>query len=628
MIKTLLHWPFVALFALVTLPSDSPAHGAAAETRREIDALYARVREAGDLYSQKKYDESAEVVREVQRRVEELSEQPDEAILSMLEPVYRRIVRAHALLELEQIELPPLKRLRRRVEPGSSPEDAARVSFVKQIAPLIIGKCGRCHVDDDQGSLRMDTYASLLRGSDAGAVVFAGNAGGSRLVQLIEIKDMPRGGLKVTAEELAMLKRWIDEGARFDGEDPKTPLATSSGESSPEPPPTASAPSMSSTDTADGFARGVAPLLVEHCSGCHVDANRPRGGLNLTTYAAAMKGGDSGPAIDPGRGAQSLLVRKLRGTADGQRMPQGRSPLPDDAIARIERWITEGAAFDGPDPGQDIRQVAALAEAESSTHEQLSEARARRATRNWSLGLPNVTADRCETEHFLLLGNVGSATLQEYGQQAEAIVPRVAQLLRAAKGEPLIKGRMTLYVFQQRYDYSEFGQMVEGRNPSREQRGHWRYTVIDAYGALLPPRDESYEFKGLVAQLTAGVYLAGLNNAPRWFAEGSARVIAARVSSQDERIAQWDRELPRVLSSLTKPDDFLAGRIPQEDADVASYGFLKFLTKDARRHNRLLQLLREGEGFGPAFQTVYGGDPAMLAQAWAAQAAKNRRRTR
>jgi hypothetical protein len=267
-------------------------------------------------------------------------------------------------------------------------------------------------------------------------------------------------------------------------------------------------------------------------------------------------------------------------------MPQGRAPLPDDAIARIERWIAEGAAFDGPDPGQDVRQVAALAEAQAATHEELSAARAERAERNWTLGFPNMPAERCETEHFLLLGNVGSATLEEYGRQAEAIVPRVASLLRAPKDEPLIKGRMTLYVFRQRYDYSEFGQMVEGRSPPRNRRGHWQYTVVDAYGALLPPRDESYAFEGLVAQLTAGAYVAGLNNAPRWFAEGAARVIAARVSSQDERIAQWDRELPRVLASLTKPDDFLTGKIPQEDADIASYSFLKYLMKDARRSPR------------------------------------------
>jgi hypothetical protein len=50
--------------------------------------------------------------------------------------------------------------------------------------------------------------------------------------------------------------------------------------------------------------------------------------------------------------------------------------------------------------------------------------------------------------------------------------------------------------------------------------------------------------------------------------------------------------------------------------------------KDARRYARLLQLLREGRGFGPAFQTTYGADPPSLTQAWAAQAAQNRRRSR
>lgn len=84
----------------------------------------------------------------------------------------------------------------------------------------------------------------------------------------------------------------------------------------------------------------VGPLLAEKCGGCHGRS----GGLSLATYEDALEGGGRGPAITPGQGAESLLVRTLRGTAPGlARMPLNRSPLPEDQILIIEGWIDAGA---------------------------------------------------------------------------------------------------------------------------------------------------------------------------------------------------------------------------------------------------------------------------------------------
>jgi len=51
-----------------------------------------------------------------------------------------------------------------------------------------------------------------------------GKSNGSRLVEVIESGDMPRAGAKVTKPELAAISKWIDEGAKFDGSDPKALL--------------------------------------------------------------------------------------------------------------------------------------------------------------------------------------------------------------------------------------------------------------------------------------------------------------------------------------------------------------------------------------------------------------------
>lgn len=82
------------------------------------------------------------------------------------------------------------------------------------------------------------------------------------------------------------------------------------------------------------------PLLARHCGVCHGGA----GGLALETYENALKGGGRGPAIIPGDGAGSLLVRSLRGTVPGLApMPLNRPPLPTDVIDRLAAWIDAGA---------------------------------------------------------------------------------------------------------------------------------------------------------------------------------------------------------------------------------------------------------------------------------------------
>ncbi len=91
------------------------------------------------------------------------------------------------------------------------------------------------------------------------------------------------------------------------------------------------------------YAKDVKPLLAENCYKCH-GANMQKGGLRLDTAALALKGGDTGTALVPGKGADSLMVKALLGTAaDIHRMPFKKPPLPDDQIALLQTWIDQGA---------------------------------------------------------------------------------------------------------------------------------------------------------------------------------------------------------------------------------------------------------------------------------------------
>jgi hypothetical protein len=313
---------------------------------------------------------------------------------------------------------------------------------------------------------------------------------------------------------------------------------------------------------------------------------------------------------------------------EGQRMPLGRPALPADSIALIAQWIDQGASFDGPDPRQDLRQVRDLARAESATHDALSAERVDLAKSNWQLGMPGIVAAQVESPNFFVMGNVSQDVLEQLAEEAESMVPQIASLLGVPSDKPLLKGRLTLYLFAQRYDYGEFGRMVEQRDLPRTWSGHWQYNVVDAYGAMIVPRDDHDKVQATMCRLIAGSYLGSFEGVPRWFAEGTARVVATRVASRDRSGALWDQQLPRVLAGLDNPTDFLNGRLPQEDADLASYGFAKLLMSDARRFRRLVAELQKGRSFDQTFRAAYGRDPKELATTWLKGPSPKRKRGR
>src|SRR4051794_2432757 len=61
---------------------------------------------------------------------------------------------------------------------------------------------------------------------------------------------------------------------------------------------------------APDFERDVRPILVARCGGCHGEAKQ-RGGLDLRSRAAMIKGGDTGPALVPHSASKSLLYQKI-----------------------------------------------------------------------------------------------------------------------------------------------------------------------------------------------------------------------------------------------------------------------------------------------------------------------------
>ncbi len=98
---------------------------------------------------------------------------------------------------------------------------------------------------------------------------------------------------------------------------------------------------VGAADPAPSFQTQVAPLLQSHCLKCH-NAVKLRGGLDLTTRATLLRGGEAGAVVVPGKSADSLLYAKIR---DGK-MPQD-GPLADAEIELLRRWIDAGAPWEG-----------------------------------------------------------------------------------------------------------------------------------------------------------------------------------------------------------------------------------------------------------------------------------------
>jgi hypothetical protein len=107
---------------------------------------------------------------------------------------------------------------------------------------------------------------------------------------------------------------------------------------------------LRSEDTApqaqlDFFEAKIRPVLIRECYGCHsVEASakgKLRGELLLDSRDSARKGGESGPAVVPGKPDESLLLSALKHESF-EMPPKGK--LDDATIANFEKWIQTGAA--------------------------------------------------------------------------------------------------------------------------------------------------------------------------------------------------------------------------------------------------------------------------------------------
>lgn len=109
-------------------------------------------------------------------------------------------------------------------------------------------------------------------------------------------------------------------------------------------------PMADASDTAH-FESKIRPVLIESCYECHsVESGKAKGGLRLDDREAVLRGGDSGPALVPGKPEESLLIAAIRHSDPDLEMPPRKDRLSDAILKDFEVWIASGAV----DPRESI----------------------------------------------------------------------------------------------------------------------------------------------------------------------------------------------------------------------------------------------------------------------------------
>lgn len=221
-----------------------------------------------------------------------------------------------------------------RAASSADPQPSAKQpDFKKDVLPIFEKNCLRCHGVKKKGGLDLSSVEKVLAGGESGQAVVPKQPAASKLYDMIHNGEMPADRkTQVSTAERETIRLWIEKLAA----------------------------SESLTRAAPLNQHDIIPIVLRHCTPCHNHRRQERG-LDLSTKAAMLKGGKSGPAFVPGAPEKSLMLQKI---VEKKMPPLGvfdsgvtRPPEPD--IEKLRQWIAQGApekeimpdvAGTGPDP--------------------------------------------------------------------------------------------------------------------------------------------------------------------------------------------------------------------------------------------------------------------------------------
>lgn len=582
------------------------------EQRRELKEIGSDIKEATSLISKKKYDEAETGLKAAEQRLDKLI---SEGKVPETDPAVRPV-----RLQLDKAKT----QLGKASGKGS-------VSFAKDVAPILVDKCIGCHTEGDaKGGLRLDTFAGMEKGGNRGVLAVPGNAQGSFLVQKLVTPNaqqrMPKGGEPLKDKEIQTIITWVNEGAKFDGNDKTTELA--SLDKKP-----AAAPARVEIARATGnekvsFMRDIMPELMDTCGRCHNERQK-RSGFSVVSFEKVMQGGSSGRVIIPGSLEGSRMWRLVNGD-DTPVMPAGNmTGITRKWYNNLKTWIEEGAKFDGDDPKKlfptlEEREAAALAKL---TPEEWVSRRKKETAEQWKKTFPNSEPTIRESAEFLLYGDVSAERLEQIGKWATEQTSSLKSSFNVKDAMPW-RGKLALFVFKDRFGYEEFNQSVHRREVPKEVIGHSEISdnMEEALVAIQDVGDAATESSpgmhvNVIEHITGAFLKRGGGGLPDWAIRGAGLALAHHHSKGNPYLMTMPGQASEILKEarMDKPEDIFAnGTFSPGEVGPIGFTLVDFMLKRGGANNfgQFVKKLQSGDKTDAALRSVYGADAKTLAAAY------------
>ena len=99
------------------------------------------------------------------------------------------------------------------------------ISYIRDVKPILTQHCYKCHANEKlEAKLDMRTRESFMKGGEDGVVIVVGKSADSEVIKRVTSKDgdrMPRKADPLKAEQIGILRAWIDQGFKWDDATPK-----------------------------------------------------------------------------------------------------------------------------------------------------------------------------------------------------------------------------------------------------------------------------------------------------------------------------------------------------------------------------------------------------------------------
>jgi hypothetical protein len=280
---------------------------------------------------------------EVSATVEDSTSEPTDGPRLKAQPKKKAKLRPGSFFSYQTVKLGQDPNLAVAKKSGAPPKADEPIDFTNHVFPILEDRCLNCHNEpykkngrtiQPKAGLALNTYELVMKGNLDNLVVTAGDVDDSYLHEVLTLDEdddmfMPPKGGPLTKEQIDIIKRWIEEGAK----------------------PKGSASGVAVAGSGISFHEHIFPIMEDRCLDCHGEPYvkngrtiHPKAGLALNTYEFVLKGNLDGPIIERGNHEESTLYAVMTlDPDDSEIMPPKGDPLTKEEISLFKQWIDEGA---------------------------------------------------------------------------------------------------------------------------------------------------------------------------------------------------------------------------------------------------------------------------------------------